>query len=51
MITAADWEAFLDDLQQTPDKFAVPQAENLQRSDLLISFQLTHQYLLDIGGH
>jgi hemoglobin len=26
-ITAAEWEAFLDDLQQTLDKFAVPQAE------------------------
>ena len=24
MITAAEWEAFLDDLQQTLDKFAVP---------------------------
>ena len=26
-ITAAEWGAFLDDLKQTPDKFAVPQAE------------------------
>ncbi|HET7447969.1 MAG TPA: group 1 truncated hemoglobin [Methyloceanibacter sp.] len=26
-ITAPEWEAFLDDLQQTLDKFAVPQAE------------------------
>ena len=25
MITATEWEAFLDDLQQTLDKFAVPQ--------------------------
>jgi hemoglobin len=25
--TATEWEAFLDDLQQTLDKFAVPQAE------------------------
>jgi hypothetical protein len=33
MITAAEWEAFLDDLQQTLDKFAVPQAER-QRSKL-----------------
>src|ERR1700732_5191543 len=24
MITAAEWDAFLDDLQQTLDKFAVP---------------------------
>src|SRR5258707_679917 len=27
MITAVEWEAFLDDLQQTLDKFAVPQTE------------------------
>jgi hemoglobin len=26
-ITAGEWEAFLDDFQQTLDKFAVPQAE------------------------
>lgn len=26
-ITAAEWEAFLDDFQQTLDKFGVPQAE------------------------
>src|SRR5437763_10223704 len=26
-------------------------ARHLQRSDLLISFQLTHQCVLDIGGH
>ena len=25
--TAAEWEAFLDDFKQTPDKFKVPQAE------------------------
>jgi len=31
MITAAEWDAFLDDLQQTLDKFAVPQASR-QRS-------------------
>ena len=30
MITAAEWEAFLDDLQQTLDKFAVPEAEQDQ---------------------
>jgi hemoglobin len=29
-ITAAEWEAFLDDLQQTLDKFAVPQAEQAE---------------------
>src|SRR5439155_5599792 len=27
MITAAEWEAFLDDVQQTLDRFAVPQPE------------------------
>jgi hemoglobin len=27
LITAAEWEAFLDDFQQTLDKFKVPQAE------------------------
>ena len=30
MITALEWEAFLDDLQQTLDKFAVPQAEQAE---------------------
>ena len=30
MITAGEWEAFLDDLQQTLDKFAVPQAEQAE---------------------
>ena len=30
MITAAEWEAFLDDLQQTRDKFAVPQGEQAE---------------------
>ena len=30
MITAAEWEAFLDDLQQTLDKFAMPQADQAE---------------------
>jgi hemoglobin len=30
MISAAEWEAFLDDLQQTLDKFAVPEAEQAE---------------------
>jgi hemoglobin len=30
MITAAEWEAFLDDLRQTLEKFAVPQAEQAE---------------------
>ncbi len=30
MITAGEWEAFLDDLEQTLDKFGVPQAEQAE---------------------
>jgi hemoglobin len=30
LITAAEWEAFLDDLQQTLDKFAVREAEQAE---------------------
>jgi hemoglobin len=30
MITAVEWDAFLDDLRQTLDKFAVPQAEQAE---------------------
>jgi hemoglobin len=30
IITAAEWEAFLDDLQQTLDKFAVPHPEQAE---------------------
>jgi hemoglobin len=30
MITATEWEAFLDDLQQSLDKFAVPQVEQAE---------------------
>jgi hypothetical protein len=30
MITATEWDAFLDDLQQTLDKFAVPEAEQAE---------------------
>ena len=30
MITADEWEAFLDDLRQTLDKFGVPQAEQAE---------------------
>ena len=29
-ITANEWEAFLDDLQQTLDKFGVPPAEQAE---------------------
>jgi hemoglobin len=42
MITAAEWEAFLDDLQQTLDKFAVPQTEQAEikaigtRADIVV---------------
>ena len=37
MITAAEWEAFLDDLQQTLDKFAVPQAEQAEIKAIVAS--------------
>ncbi len=37
MITAAEWEAFLDDLQQTLDKFAVPKAEQAEIQAIVAS--------------
>ena len=37
MITAAEWEAFLDDLQQTLDKFAVPPAEQAEIKAIIAS--------------
>ena len=37
MITAAEWEAFLDDLQQTLDKFAVPQGEQAEIKAIIAS--------------
>src|SRR5262249_17200483 len=37
MITAAEWEAFLDDLQQTLDKFAVPQPEQEEIKTIVAS--------------
>ena len=37
MITAAEWEAFLDDLQQSLDKFAVPQAEQAEIKAIVAS--------------
>jgi hemoglobin len=44
MISAAEWEAFLDDLQRTLDKFKVPEAEQAEikaivastRSDIVV---------------
>ena len=36
-ITAIEWEAFLDDLQQTLDKFAVPQAEQAEIKAIVAS--------------
>jgi hemoglobin len=43
-ITGEEWEAFLDDFQQTLDKFAVPDAEQAElkaivdstRSDIVV---------------
>jgi hemoglobin len=37
MIIATEWEAFLDDLQQTLDKFAVPQAEQAEIKTIVVS--------------
>ena len=37
MITATEWDAFLDDLQQTLDKFAVPQAEQAEIKAIVAS--------------
>ncbi len=37
MITAAEWEAFLDDLRQTLDKFGVPQAEQAELKTIVDS--------------
>jgi hemoglobin len=37
MITATEWEAFLDDLQQTLDKFSVPQAEQAEIKTIVAS--------------
>ena len=37
MITAAEWDAFLDDLQQTLDKFAVPKAEQAEIKAIVAS--------------
>jgi hemoglobin len=37
MIKAAEWEAFLDDFQQTMDKFRVPQAEQEELKAIVAS--------------
>jgi hemoglobin len=37
MITAPEWEAFLDDLQQTLEKFGVPQAEQAELKAIVAS--------------
>jgi hemoglobin len=36
-ITAGEWEAFLDDFQQTLDKFGVPQAEQVELKAIVAS--------------
>ena len=36
-ITPKDWEAFMDDLQQTLDKFGVPQAEQAELKAIVAS--------------
>jgi hemoglobin len=37
LITAAEWEAFLDDFQQTLDKFGVPQTEQAELKAIVAS--------------
>jgi hemoglobin len=37
MITDAEWQAFLDDLQQTLDKFSVPQTEQEELKAIVAS--------------
>ena len=37
LITAGEWQAFMDDLQQTLDKFAVPAAEQAEVKALIES--------------
>jgi hemoglobin len=37
MITAEEWDAFMDDLQKTLDKFAVPQAEQAEIKAIVAS--------------
>jgi hemoglobin len=49
-ITPGEWEAFLDDLRQTLDKFGVPQAERNElfaivestRGDIVVSLPSSH---------
>jgi hemoglobin len=37
MITATDWDAFLGDLQETLDKFAVPESEQAELKAIVAS--------------
>ena len=37
MITAGEWQAFLDEFQQTLDKFGVPQAEQVELKSIVDS--------------
>ncbi|HLE24501.1 MAG TPA: group 1 truncated hemoglobin [Thermodesulfobacteriota bacterium] len=37
LISAAEWEAFLDDFQQTLDKFRVPEAEQAELKAIVAS--------------
>jgi hemoglobin len=37
MITAGEWEAFIDDLQRTLDKFGVPMAEQTELKTIVAS--------------
>jgi hemoglobin len=37
MITGGEWEAFVDDLQQTLDRFDVPEAEQTELKTIVAS--------------
>jgi hemoglobin len=37
MITAGEWEAFIDDLQQTLDRFGLPAAEQTELKTIVAS--------------
>jgi hypothetical protein len=46
MITATEWEAFVDDLQQTFDKFAVPPAYQTEIKAIVASTRQTRKPFL-----
>ena len=47
LITAEEWDAFVDDLNQTLDRFEVPQQE---RSEVLAIIESTREAIV-VGPH